>query len=110
MFDLVKQAYGDTFTNDILLNNPNGGSQIFYNPTGPQIKYTYIDKNGEPQQDTAYVYIAKTRLLDPSALDAPSEKAYMKQWLDTGDNLEQAAKQYNAEWESVQEKLVRKGA
>ena len=106
MFDLVKQAYGSTFTEDTVLNNPIG----FYTPTGPQIKYTYIDKNGEPQQDTAYVQIAKTSLLDPRALDAPSEKAYMEQWLDTGDHLEQTAKQYNKTWESVQASLVQQGA
>ncbi|SKA20721.1 hypothetical protein [Megasphaera cerevisiae] len=108
MFDLVKQAYGDVFTNDQGLNG--SGLSSTYAAQGPIIRYTYIDKSGQQKQAETYVGIGKISVLDPSALEAPSEKAYMEQWLNTGDNLEETAKKYNTKWESVQEELVRKGA
>jgi hypothetical protein len=109
MFDLVKQAYGDVFTNDKGLNDGSLPSST-YAGQGPIIRYTYTDKSGQQKQAETYVGIGKISVLDPSALEAPSEKAYMEQWLNTGDNLEQTAKQYNEKWESVQASLVQQGA
>ncbi|ERT60497.1 TonB-dependent receptor domain-containing protein, partial [Megasphaera vaginalis (ex Srinivasan et al. 2021)] len=100
MTELVQQAYGEElrpYLKDIGVS-------------GPVFTYSYVDKNHVKQQQDVYTTVDKTSILDTSYIGAPSEKAYLREWMAKDGNLEKAAKLYQAHWESIKARLEKKGA